>query len=276
MAMGFVAERDFDFGLLRRAGVLRLAGFVRGIWFLGGSALIGVRCNRLTHVAGFCERGCVCYKTFTGETRRKPESKALTQRTQRKTGGKSEKAEEILHPRSRVQDDDARRVVMRAWPGRWRRLGPGAFSFRAWLSWRLLLPARRVCLVARPVCPVVRPACPALRRARLAARRARTAFLLLSLAVRQCAPGFRRFFPGCGPGRPACRLGPFFSARLPVSAARRSCLESSRALFPSARPAPLVLRRALPVARTRPLAACLALPVDGPVLARERRNPWPV
>src|SRR5271155_4970153 len=86
MAMGFVAERDFDFGLLRRAGVLRLAGFVRGIWFLGGSALIVVRCNRLAHVAGFCERGRVCYKKFTAETRRKPESKALTQRTQRKTG----------------------------------------------------------------------------------------------------------------------------------------------------------------------------------------------
>jgi hypothetical protein len=60
MAMGFrgVADfRDIDLGFVRAAAALRLAVLALGIRFLGGSVAVFIRCNRLAHVAGFCERG---------------------------------------------------------------------------------------------------------------------------------------------------------------------------------------------------------------------------
>src|SRR5271154_2094086 len=60
MAMGFVggaALRDFSTDLRRGALVLRCDVLARGMRFLGDSVATVVRCNRLAHVAGFCERG---------------------------------------------------------------------------------------------------------------------------------------------------------------------------------------------------------------------------
>src|ERR1700691_4674469 len=60
MAMGVGGFADFrarDFGFARCARDLRFAVFVPGMRFLGGSVAIAVRCNRLAHLAGFCERG---------------------------------------------------------------------------------------------------------------------------------------------------------------------------------------------------------------------------
>src|ERR1700723_2907327 len=136
---------------------------------------------------------------------------------------------------------------MRAWPGRWRLLARGAFSLRARLCAKLL-PA------ARLVWPVLRQP---------------------SIASPRYGFEFRRFFPGCGLDRLACRRRPAFSDPPEASRVRRGGPEFSHALFPSARPTLLVSRRALPAARPRLPAACLMLPVGGQAPALARRNQWP-
>src|SRR6202041_209473 len=164
---------------------------------------------------------------------------------------------------------------MRAWPGRWRLLARGAFSLRARLCAKLLPAARLVCPAFRRACLAVHPVFPALLRGRLAYRQVWPVLRQPSIASPRYGFEFRRFFPGCGLDRLACRRRPAFSDPPEASRVRRWGPEFSHALFPSARPTLLVSRRALPAARPRLPAACLMLPVGGQAPALARRNQWP-